>query len=207
MSTLQRLKLFRQVLRPHFDNSLDLGSLVYRFKNLYLSGVGSMPTLNASNINGSSIAATNLSGTFLTVDSATIPVITGSSIIVTQSARIVGIASTGMTVNSMNANIFMVGGGPFITGIISSTYTLDFPSTAALTSTDLTVGFSGVITNDTVMLGIPSAAINSGSGCDNCLFSAWVVSNGAISIRLLNNHTVTAADPSNGTYRITVIRI
>ena len=176
----QLMKLYNTYLGPASNLLLDIGHSSFYWNN------GFIKTLNSD---------------VLTISTGNFTILTATS------SRMAGIVSTGMTVNSMNVASLRVGSGAFVTGIISSTYTLDFPSTAAFSSTDLTVGLAGVVTNDTVMLGIPSIAISSGSNCDNCMFSAWVVSNNAVSIRFLNGNAVLAADAASGIFRITVIRI
>lgn len=74
MPNIQLMRLYDSYLGPATDGLLDLGSSAFRWDNLYIRGTNSATTLSASSING----------TILTINSA----------------RIVGLASTGITVDS-----------------------------------------------------------------------------------------------------------
>jgi hypothetical protein len=83
--------------------------------------------------------------------------------------------------------------------ILSATATLDFGSTAAQSSTDLTVSVTGAVVGDAVTLGLPA------SPAANTCFTAWVSSPDTCTVRH-NNYSSGAVDPASGTYRITVIK-
>lgn len=93
-----------------------------------------------------------------------------------------------------------------ITTIISGSANISFPGVPASSATDMTIGIVGAITDDTVILGIPNSAISAGSNCTNCSFIAWVPSNDAVTVRLINNHSGFVADAATGTYKLTIVR-
>jgi hypothetical protein len=91
-----------------------------------------------------------------------------------------------------------VGGGAAITKILSTTATLDFPSTPAQTSSDLTVTVTGAAVGDVVGLGVPNAS-TAASGS----YSGWVLSANTVKVRFENNST-GSLDPTSGTFRVIV---
>lgn len=84
---------------------------------------------------------------------------------------------------------------------LTATATLDFPSTAASSSSDLTITVTGATSGDVVSLGVPSGSVPS-----NCTFFAFVSSSDTVTVRLLNMDTVSSADPTSGTFRATVLK-
>jgi hypothetical protein len=84
---------------------------------------------------------------------------------------------------------------------LTTTSTLDFGSTAAGTSTDLTVTLTGASSGDVVSIGIPSGSIP-----DNGAYTAWVSAADTITIRFSNNDLSASKDPASGTYRVTIIK-
>lgn len=107
-----------------------------------------------------------------------------------------------------SANLTVTGGGGLTIGssgatinsVLSNTASLDFPSTAAGASSDLTITVTGSALNDVVMIGTPA-----GSVPDNGAFSAWVSATNTVTIRYSNNDLTNAKDPAIGTFRATVI--
>lgn len=89
--------------------------------------------------------------------------------------------------------------GTTITFILTATATLDFPSTAAQTSSDLTIAVAGAAVGDAVFLGLPAAP--DANGC----FTAWVSAAGVVSVRF-NNYSAGAIDPASATYRVCVFK-
>ncbi len=83
---------------------------------------------------------------------------------------------------------------------LTATATLDFASTAAQVSTDLTITVTGASTGDAVSLGVPNAAI-----LTNSSFSAWVSASNTVTVRF-NNHSSSAKNPASGTFRATIIK-
>lgn len=83
---------------------------------------------------------------------------------------------------------------------LTSTATLDFGSTTAQTSSDLTITLNGAVDGDVVLLGIPSASITA-----NTSFTAWVSAANTVTVRF-NNYSAATVDPASGTFRISVLK-
>lgn len=79
--------------------------------------------------------------------------------------------------------------------------TLDFPNTAAGTSSDLTISVNGAVTGDVVALGVPNSSITV-----NSCYTAWVSSANTVTVRYSNVELVTAHDPASGTFTVSVIK-
>jgi hypothetical protein len=84
---------------------------------------------------------------------------------------------------------------------LTNTATLDFGSTAAGASTDLTITVTGAASGDCVILGVPS-----GSMPANGSYSAWVSAADTVTVRFSNNDLITAYDPASGTFRVSVLK-
>ncbi|MCG2613741.1 hypothetical protein LZZ85_05595 [Terrimonas sp. NA20] len=84
---------------------------------------------------------------------------------------------------------------------LTNTGSLNFPSTAANSSSDLTITINGAADGDAVSLGVPSAAVQTNSN-----YTAWVSAANTITIRFTNNDGSTAKDPATGTFRVTVLK-
>lgn len=76
--------------------------------------------------------------------------------------------------------------------------TLDFGSTAAQSSADLTITVNGAADGDPVYLGAPNGSVNA-----NTSFFAWVSNANTVSVRF-NNYSSGAVDPASGTFKVTV---
>jgi hypothetical protein len=87
--------------------------------------------------------------------------------------------------------------GALLTNTLSATASLDFPSTTAQTSTNLTIALAGAAAGDTVELGIPTASVT----VHSC-YTAWA-SNGFVYVSF-NNYSAAARDPASGTFRVVV---
>lgn len=83
---------------------------------------------------------------------------------------------------------------------LTNTATLDFPSTLAGTSSDLTITVTGADTGDDVYIGVPTTAVNANSS-----FSGWVSATNTVTIRF-NNYSSSPIDPASGTFRATVTK-
>jgi len=83
--------------------------------------------------------------------------------------------------------------------VLKGSATLDFPSTAAGTSSDLTITVTGAADGDVVSLGVPN-----GSTLANGVFSAWVSAADTVKVRFTNTNLVTALDPASGTFKVNV---
>lgn len=77
---------------------------------------------------------------------------------------------------------------------------LNFPSTAAQTSSVLTVSVTGAVDGQVVSVGVPNASNN-----DNSCFTAYVSASNVVTVKL-NNYSAGAIDPASGTFTITVFK-
>lgn len=77
---------------------------------------------------------------------------------------------------------------------------LDFGSTAAQSSADLTITVTGAADGDVVSLGVPN-----GSTLTNSSFTAWVSAANTVTVRF-NNYSSGAQDPASGTFKVRVIK-
>ena len=76
--------------------------------------------------------------------------------------------------------------------------TLDFPSTAAQSESDLTISVPGAVLGDVVVLGVPNAATTASS-----VYSAWVSATDVVTVRF-SNYGAVARDPASGTFTVVV---
>jgi hypothetical protein len=83
---------------------------------------------------------------------------------------------------------------------LTATSTLNFGSTSAQNSSDLTITVTGAADGDAVSLGVPNAAINANSS-----YAAWVSASNTITVRF-NNYSSGAIDPASATFRVTVTK-
>jgi hypothetical protein len=83
---------------------------------------------------------------------------------------------------------------------LTNTATLDFASTAAGSSSDLTITVTGAADGDPVAVGVPNGSISS-----NTAFHAWVSSSNTVTVRFMNA-TGSAVDPASGTFRVSVLK-
>lgn len=93
-----------------------------------------------------------------------------------------------------------IGSGTLMKKVLSATAVLDFPSTNAQLSADLTITVTGAALGDAVFLGVPN-----GSVLANCNFTAWVSATDTVTVRL-NNYSSSAKDSASGTFRATVVQ-
>jgi hypothetical protein len=85
--------------------------------------------------------------------------------------------------------------------IYSNTATLNFPSTAAGASSDLTITITGAALNDVVIVGVPNGSTVA-TGC----FTGWVSASNTVTVRFSNTDVLSALDPASGTFRATIIK-
>lgn len=81
---------------------------------------------------------------------------------------------------------------------LSAAGALNFPSTSAQSSSDLTITVTGAALNDVVHVGVPNASVLANSS-----FSAWVSATNTVTVRF-NNYSSGAQDPASGTFRVVV---
>lgn len=79
--------------------------------------------------------------------------------------------------------------------------TLDFGSTAAGASTDLTITVTGAADGDVVSLGVPNAS-QTATGS----FSAWVSATNTVTVRYRIAALTGSEDPGSGTFKVTVTK-
>lgn len=78
---------------------------------------------------------------------------------------------------------------------------LDFPSTSAQSSSDITVSYTGAQTSHPVIISVPD-----GSAPSNTNYTAWVSSAGVVKVRF-NNYSASAVNPASGTFTIFVLNL
>lgn len=111
-----------------------------------------------------------------------------------------GLASfKGVTVFGTEGLTVGGGAGAAISKILSASATLNFGSTAAGASTDLTITVTGAVDGDPVFLGVPN-----GSTLANGVFTAWVSAADTVKVRFTNTNLLAALDPASGTFRVAV---
>lgn len=81
---------------------------------------------------------------------------------------------------------------------IKATATLNFSSTAAQTSADLTITATGAAVGDVVQ-------VSPGATDANSSYSAWVSATNTVTVRF-NNYSAGAIDPASGTFNVIVIK-
>ncbi len=82
--------------------------------------------------------------------------------------------------------------------ILSASATIDFGSTNAGASNDMTITVAGAVDGDVVSIGVPHLAVN-----PNSCYTAWVSAVNTVTIRF-NNYSNTSIDPSPGTFKVKV---
>ncbi len=82
----------------------------------------------------------------------------------------------------------------------TTTAALNFGSTLAQTSADLTISLTGASEGDVVQLAVPSAAVNADSA-----YTAWVSGADTVTVRF-NNYSAAPINPASGTFRVAVTK-
>lgn len=90
---------------------------------------------------------------------------------------------------------------PAYTPFVQGSATLNFSSTAAGASSDLTMTVTGATDGDPVMLAVPN-----GSTVANGVFSAWISASNTATVRFTNTNLLTALDPASGTFMVMVCK-
>ncbi len=83
---------------------------------------------------------------------------------------------------------------------LTATGTLDFASTAAQNSSELTITVTGASDGDAVVVGVPNAA----SSANTC-FTARVSASNTVTIKF-NNYSAGAIDPASASFRVSVLK-
>ncbi len=84
---------------------------------------------------------------------------------------------------------------------LTATASLNFPSVAASTCSDLTVTVAGAADGDDTSVGVPNAAtVANGS------YTWWTSAANTVTVRFCNHQAVGSLDPASGTFRATVLK-
>lgn len=83
-------------------------------------------------------------------------------------------------------------------GVLAASATLDFPSTSAGGTQDLTISVTGAADGDPVSLGVPNGSVGSG------IYFAWVSASNTVTVRFYNP-TGGSINPTSGTFKVKVI--
>ena len=100
--------------------------------------------------------------------------------------------------NIVTSGSVTIGSGQAIQTVLSASATLDFPSTAAGSNSDLTITVNGAAVGDPVFLGTP--AVNPTSTC----YTAWVSVANTVTVRFNDYQAAGLIDPGSGTFRVAV---
>jgi len=85
--------------------------------------------------------------------------------------------------------------------VLKGSSTLDFGSTAAGASTDLTITVTGAADGDVVSLGVPNASVTATGR-----YFAWVSATNTVTVRFSPTILVGSEDPASGTFKVTVTK-
>lgn len=83
---------------------------------------------------------------------------------------------------------------------LTNTATLDFGSTAAQTSSELTITVTGAADGDVVSLGVPNSASNA-----NSCYTARVSATNTVTVKF-NNYSSGAIDPASSIFRVSILK-
>jgi hypothetical protein len=83
---------------------------------------------------------------------------------------------------------------------LTGSATLDFLSTNAQNSRDMTIAVTGAADGDVVSIGVPNAAVNA-----NTSYSAWVSAANTVTVRF-NNYSSGTVDPASGLFKVFVTK-
>ncbi len=118
------------------------------------------------------------------------------SIHVTPSTASIGNGTVGQLLR-INTN----GTQEFYSQFITTSVTLNFPSTSAASNSDLNVFLNGVVLGDVIALGTPQISV-----MPNTCYTAFVASANTVTIRHNNYDTLGSRDPLPGVFKITIIK-
>ncbi|MCI0329595.1 MAG: hypothetical protein L0196_01380, partial [candidate division Zixibacteria bacterium] len=114
----------------------------------------------------------------------------------------VGIGTTAPSAKLDVAGSVEIGGGTPIVQVLSLSAVIDFPLTAAQSSSEVGLGVAGAAVGDVISLGI------SGGGATtltNSCYTAYCNVAGTVTIRY-NNYSAAAQNPASGTFRVMVTK-
>lgn len=170
-------------------SKLTVSSGTISLPNTKLYESGNFARLEPQGASAGVIIGTNLGNTYID---------TVSAITMRSGGAVVGsFASSGF---SCAPGVVVGSSGTQIKLIKSATATLDFGSTAAGTSSELTIALTGAVDGDDVIVSPPNAATNA-----NSCYSARVSAADTVSVKF-NNYSSGAIDPASGTFRVSLIQ-
>lgn len=108
--------------------------------------------------------------------------------------------SVGDTFKISSAGAVTIAGGTPIVKVLSATATLDFPSTMASATSDLTITVTGAALGDVVSCGVPNASVTTTGA-----YSYWVSATDTVSVRFLHS-AIGSEDPASGVFRVQVTK-
>lgn len=108
--------------------------------------------------------------------------------------------TTGQVLTS-NGNAPPTWSAPSIGTVLTGSATLNFPSTLAASSSDLTITVTGAVNGDVVSLGTPNGSVNS-----NTAYYAWVSGANTVTVRFINFDVALASDPASGTFKVKILQ-
>lgn len=88
-----------------------------------------------------------------------------------------------------------------VTNILYGTNTLDFPSTAAGTSSDRTIAVAGATAGNVVSVGAVAATLST-----NTSYFGFVSAANVVTVRFCNFNLATAVDPASGVFKVMVTK-
>lgn len=110
-------------------------------------------------------------------------------------------ASTQLTVPNATVAGSALNKGQFDAVLLTSvSVSLDFVSTAAGTSSDLTIPYTGAVAGDMVILGAPTASVVA-----NASYTAFVTTADLVTVRL-NNYSIGSVNPAAGNFKVKILR-
>jgi len=118
---------------------------------------------------------------------------TSAALLTTPEANTVEVNSSGKLFYTPSATRLEVFYG------LSGSATLDFPSTASLGQSDLTITVTGAADGDIVTLGV----VNALRSVTGVRYMAWVSAADTVTVRF-NNDTVSSVDPASATFKVSV---
>lgn len=107
-------------------------------------------------------------------------------------------ANVFIKISGTSSQILMADGS--VSTILSGSATLDFPSTLAGTSSELTITVSGAADGDVISLGIANASFNA-----NSCYTARVSASNTVSVTF-NNYSASPIDPSSATFKVKILK-
>jgi len=176
-----------------YTNIPFIGGTGSGFKaTVVVNGAGNISVVNITNAGGYYIA-----GDLLTTSS--IPAGSGFVLYV---SSLTSTVSGAQIYNTTTNKINLYDGTRWVEGakVLSGSAVLNFGSTAAQSSSDLTITVTGAADGDVVSVGVPNAAVNA-----NTSYTAWVSASNTVTIRL-NNYSSSSVDPASGTFNVKVFK-